>query len=49
MTVISKIAGGLGLFSNLRDIHKTAVIYSDQEYQKVAADTYISNEISFEP
>ena len=46
MTIISKLAGGLGLFSNLRDIHKTAVVYSNQEYQKVAADTFIASSIN---
>ncbi len=42
MTIISKVAGGLSLFSCLRDIHKTGVIYSNREYQKSAGDSYIS-------
>ncbi len=42
MTVISKIAGGLSLFSCIRDMHKTGVIYSNNEYAKASGDTFIS-------
>ena len=42
MTVVSKAAGGISAISCLYDIHKTALIYSKNAYQKKSADTYIS-------
>ncbi len=42
MTIISKTAGGASLLSNLIDIHKTAVLYSNNEYAKSSADSFIS-------
>lgn len=45
MTVPSKIAGGLSLVSSIIDIHKTAVIYSNQEYAKSASDTFVAQSI----
>ena len=45
MTIISKAAGGLSLFSCLRDIHKTALIYSNEEHAKCSSDSFISNAI----
>lgn len=45
MTVPSKIAGGLSVISSIVDIHKTAVIYSNQEYAKSASDTFIAQSI----
>ncbi len=45
MTIISKVAGGLSLFSCLNDAHKTGLLYANNEYAKVSGDTYISNAI----
>ena len=42
MTIISKIAGGLSLFSCLTDAHKTGLIYANNEYAKASGDTFIS-------
>lgn len=46
MTIISKTAGALGLISSLRDIHNTAMIYSNRELAKASADTFISNSLA---
>jgi len=46
MTIISKTAGALGLISSLRDIHNTAMIYSNRELSKASADTFISNSLA---
>ncbi len=45
MTIISKTAGGLSLFSCLRDMHKTAVLASNNEYAKSSADTFIETSL----
>ena len=42
MTLISKTAGGLAAISCIYDIHKTALIYSKNAYQKASSDSYIS-------
>lgn len=42
MTIVSKTAGAAGLISCLRDIHKTAVLYSNQGYAKASSDAFIS-------
>ena len=42
MTIPSKIAGGLSLVSCIVDIHKTAVINSNNAYAKASSDTFIS-------
>ena len=41
MTLISKAAGGLSIFSCLRDMHKTAVLTSNNAYAKASADTFV--------
>ena len=46
MTLISKAAGGLSLASCVHDIHKTALIYSKNEYAKASANSVISNSVS---
>ena len=46
MTLISKAAGSLGLISCVHDIHKTALIYSNNEYAKTAANTLISTSVN---
>lgn len=45
MTLISKTAGALSVMSCVHDIHKTALIYSNNEYAKTAANTMISSSI----
>lgn len=45
MTLISKTAGTLSLFSSIKDIHETAVIYSNKEVAKVSSDTFISTSL----
>lgn len=45
MTIISKIAGVASVASCLHDVHKTALIYSNNSYAKVSADNMISNSI----
>lgn len=42
MTIPSKIAGGLSLASCIADIHKTALISSNNAYAKASSDTFIS-------
>lgn len=46
MTIISKTAGALSLISCVHDIHKTALIYSKNEYAKTAANTLISTSVN---
>ena len=46
MTIISKTAGALGLLTTIKDIHKTALIYSKRAITKASADTFISNSVS---
>lgn len=48
MTIISKVAGVASLASCLQDIHKTALINSNNSYAKVSADTVISNSIGYQ-
>ena len=45
MTIISKTAGALSLVSCLTDMHKTALIKSNNEYAKASSDAFISNSI----
>ena len=45
MTIISKLAGGLSLYSCLTDMHKTAVLTANNEYAKASADTFIETSI----
>ena len=45
MTIISKLAGGLSLYSCLTDMHKTAVLTANNEYTKASADTFIETSI----
>ena len=45
MTIISKTAGAIGLASCLHDIHKTALISSNNAYAKCASDNMISTSI----
>lgn len=45
MTLISKAAGVLSLVSCITDVHKTAMIYSNNEYAKASSDTFISNSL----
>lgn len=42
MTIVSKAAGAAGLISCISDIHKTAVLYSNNKYAKATSDAYIS-------
>ncbi|MBQ4647230.1 MAG: hypothetical protein IJB79_07765 [Candidatus Gastranaerophilales bacterium] len=42
MTLISKAAGALSLISCIHDIHKTALISSNKEYSKAAANSVVS-------
>lgn len=42
MTLISKTAGGASLLSTVVDIHKTAVLSSNNSYAKSSADSFIS-------
>ncbi len=46
MTLISKTAGTLSLISCVKDIHETAVIYSNNAYAKASSDLYISRAVS---
>jgi len=46
MTVISKVAGSLGLISSIREIHRNALIYSKLEISKASGDTFIGNSIA---
>ena len=46
MTLISKTAGALSVISCVHDIHKTALIYSNNEYAKTAANTLISTSVN---
>lgn len=46
MTIISKTAGGLSLFSCLSDMHKTAVLSSNNEHAKASADTFIETSLA---
>ena len=46
MTLISKSAGALSLISCVHDIHKTALIYSNNEYAKIAANNMISTSVN---
>ncbi len=46
MTIISKTAGGLCLASLIKDVHKTAVIYSKNAYAKASSDAYIACDIN---
>ncbi len=46
MTLISKAAGTLSLISCVKDIHQTAVIYSNNAYAKASSDTYIARAVS---
>ena len=46
MTLISKTAGTLSLISCVHDIHKTALIYSNNEYAKTAANTLVSTSVN---
>lgn len=43
MTIISKAAGAAGLASCISDIHKTAVLYSNNKYAKSSSDAFLSN------
>ncbi|MBQ8476213.1 hypothetical protein IJ531_04035 [bacterium] len=45
MPVIPKIAGTASVLASLYDIHKTALIYSKQEYNKVMGDTVVASSI----
>ncbi len=45
MTLISKTAGVLSLVSCITDMHKTALIVSNNEYAKASSDTFIANSI----
>ena len=42
MPIIPKIAGGASIIASLHDIHKTAMIYSHREYNKVMGDSVVS-------
>lgn len=42
MPIIPKIAGSLSVISSLKDIHETALIYSQQEYQKEAGNETVA-------
>ena len=42
MPVIPKIAGGASVLASIYDIHKTAMIYSRQEYNKAMGDSVVS-------
>ena len=46
MSFLSKTAGTLSLGSALYDIHKTAVVYSNQELAKTQANLVVSNSIN---
>ena len=46
MTIISKTAGALSLVSCVHDMHKTALIYSNNEYAKTAANALISTSVN---
>ena len=46
MTLISKTAGTLSLISCVHDIHKTALIYSRNEYAKTAANALVSTSVN---
>lgn len=45
MTLISKTAAGASLLSCIVDMHKTAVISSNNAYAKASSDTFISCEL----
>ena len=45
MTVLSKIAGGAGLVSSLYDIHKTALVISHQEHDRLEGDLVVAKSI----
>ncbi|MBR2069311.1 MAG: hypothetical protein IJ877_06065 [Candidatus Gastranaerophilales bacterium] len=45
MPVIPKIAGTASIIASLYDIHKTAMIYSKQEYNKAMGDTVVASSI----
>ena len=45
MTIISKTAGAVSLVSCVHDIHKTALINSNNEYAKAASNAMISTSI----
>ena len=45
MTLISKTAGGLSLISCIHDIHKTAMINSNNKYAKVSSEATIATSI----
>ncbi|MBQ7287474.1 MAG: hypothetical protein IJW73_06925 [Candidatus Gastranaerophilales bacterium] len=45
MTLISKAAGGLSLISCFHDIHKTAMINSNNKYAKVSSNATIASSI----
>lgn len=46
MTMLSKTAGALSLVSCIHDIHKSALIYSNNEYAKTAANTLVSTSVN---
>lgn len=46
MTLISKTAGALSLFSSIKDIHNTALMYSNRSTMKASADTFLANSLS---
>lgn len=46
MTILSKTAASLSLFSSIRDIHKTAVMNSNNAYAKASSDTFIETSVA---
>ena len=45
MPVIPKIAGSVSILASLHDIHKTAMIYSKQEYNKAMGNNVVASSI----
>ena len=45
MTIVSKGAAGLSLFSCFRDIHKTALIHSKNAYAQTMGDTFVADSV----
>jgi len=43
MTGISKVAGGVGILSCIKDMHQTGLIYASGSKNKAGGDTYIKN------
>ncbi len=42
MTTVSKLAGGVSLLSCLTDMHRTGMIYANNEYARASGDSFIS-------